>query len=114
MIGINVGRRVGTLKDTAANIEAMREFVVSIADDTMMENVHRSALEFPPEVSEVEVLGLELAPTDRVDVPRLAAAPISMECRVHQILTFGEKGAQFIVGEVLLSTCATDSARTTR
>jgi flavin reductase (DIM6/NTAB) family NADH-FMN oxidoreductase RutF len=70
MIGISVGRRRGELKDTAANIQAMREFVVNIGDETMVEAIHRSALDFPPDVSEVEAIGLKVEPGDRVAVPR--------------------------------------------
>jgi flavin reductase (DIM6/NTAB) family NADH-FMN oxidoreductase RutF len=102
MVGINVGRRLGERKDTAVNIEFAKEFVVNIGDETMIEDIHRTGIAYPPHVSEVEVLGLEIAECEYVKVPRLAAAPISLECRLHQTLTFGETGAQFIVGEVVL------------
>ena len=102
MVGINVGLRDGQIKDTAANISDTGEFVVNIADETMIEQIHRSAIAYPPEVSEVEVLGLKLAPSETVAVPRLADTPVSLECRLHQTLDFGDTGAKFIVGEVLL------------
>ena len=102
MVGINVGRRLGERKDTAVNIERAKEFVVNIGDETMIEDIHRTGIAHPPHVSEVEVLGLELAECDYVKVPRLAATPISLECRLHQSLSFGETGSQFIVGEVVL------------
>ena len=41
------------------------------------------------DVSEVEQLQLETLPSERIKVPRLAAAPIAMECRFRQCLEFG-------------------------
>ena len=66
MVGINIGRRAGQRKDTSRNIVAHGEFVVNIGDETMVEAVHRSADEYPPEVSETQLLGLELAPSELI------------------------------------------------
>jgi flavin reductase (DIM6/NTAB) family NADH-FMN oxidoreductase RutF len=101
MIGVNVGRKAGVLKDTGNNIRAHGEFVVHIADESLLQAVHDSAEEHPPEVSEVAVLGLETVASDVVSVPRLAAPPVAMECRLHQAIAFGATGSEFIVGEVL-------------
>jgi flavin reductase (DIM6/NTAB) family NADH-FMN oxidoreductase RutF len=101
MVGINVGRKAGELKDTGRNIHATGEFVVNIADDTMIEAVHLSAIEHEAHVSEVDVLGLATAPCLDVSVPRLAGAPASLECRLHRAIAFGEGGSEFLVGEVL-------------
>jgi flavin reductase (DIM6/NTAB) family NADH-FMN oxidoreductase RutF len=102
MVGINIGRRAGQRKDTSRNIVAHGEFVVNIGDETMVEAVHRSAEEYPPEVSETQLLGLELAPSELIATPRLAAVPVAMECRLHSVQEFGETRAEFIVGEVLV------------
>ncbi len=102
MIGINVGRKAGIVKDTAHNIHARGEFVVHIADDSLVEPVHLSAIEYPPDVSEVDELGLATTPSRLVATPRLAAAPISLECRLHRAIGFGDTGSEFIVGEVVL------------
>lgn len=102
MVGINVGRKAGTMKDTARNIHAMSEFVVNIADETMIEHVHLSAIEHAPEVSEVEELGLATVPSQAIATPRLADAPISLECRLHRSISFGDTGAEFMVGEIVV------------
>ena len=100
MVGFNVGRKAGQLKDTARNIHNTKAFVVNIADETMIEPVHLSAVEYAPEISEAELLGLELAPSQNISVPRLLAAPISMECRLHRVIAFGDTGSEFMVGEI--------------
>ena len=102
MIGINVGRKAGVLKDTGRNAHAVGELVVHIADESMIPQVHASAVEYPPQVSEVEELGLTTVPSERVRVPRLAIAPIAMECTVHRAIPFGETGSEFLVVEILL------------
>jgi len=102
MVGINVGRKAGRLKDTGVNIHAGGEFVVNIADENLIEPVHLSAIEYAQEVSEADLLGLELKASQAVRVPSLAAAPISLECRFHSATAYGETGSEFMVGEVLV------------
>ena len=101
LLGVNIGRKAGVRKDTAAHILARREYVVHIADSTLVQPLHDSAVEHPPEVSEVELLGLATLPSEHVSVPRLAVAPIAMECRFHSATPYGDTGAEFFVGEVL-------------
>jgi len=102
MLAISVGRKGGIYKDTAQNILNNEEYVVHIADSSLMNAVHESSTEHPPDVSEVEELRLSTLPGERIKVPRLAAAPIAMECRFRQCLEFGETRSRLIIGEVLV------------
>lgn len=102
MLGINIGRKAGRRKDTGNNILALREYVVHIGDEGLIPAIHASAVEHPPEVSEVDLLGLATLPCERIAVPRLAAAPIAMECRLHSVTPYGDTGAEFMVGEILV------------
>jgi flavin reductase (DIM6/NTAB) family NADH-FMN oxidoreductase RutF len=102
MLGINIGRKAGVRKDTARNIQAGGEYVVHIADEPLLSPLHDSAVEHPPEVSEVDLLALQTLPSDCIAVPRLAAPPVAMECRLHSVTPFGDTGAEFFVGEVLM------------
>jgi flavin reductase (DIM6/NTAB) family NADH-FMN oxidoreductase RutF len=101
MIGVNIGRKAGVMKDTGNNILARGEYVVHIADEGLLPQLHESSQEHPPEISEVQVLGLETVASDFVSVPRLAAPPVAMECRLHRSIPFGVTGSEFMVGEVL-------------
>lgn len=101
MIGVNIGRKAGVRKDTGRNIHESGEFVVNIANEDLLDPLHQSAVEYPEDVSEVELLGLRTLPSDSIAVPRLEAVPVSLECRLHSITPFGETGAEFYVGEVL-------------
>lgn len=100
LIGISVMRRGDGLKDTAQNIADRRDFVVNIADETLVRPVHLSAAEYPHDVSEAELLGLGLVPSVDVAAPRLACVPAALECGFEQVIAFGDRGAQLIVGRV--------------
>ena len=76
--------------------------MVHIADQPLTGAVHGSAVEHPPHVSEAEVLGLETLPSEKVAPPRLAAAPIALECKFRHCMEFGETRSRLIVGEVVL------------
>lgn len=101
IIGISVTLRGGKPKDTAHNIAATGAFVVHVANMDLLESVHASSTEFPPDVSEPEALGLELAPSRAVVVPRIASAPAAMECRLERVVEFGDQGAQLIAGRIV-------------
>lgn len=100
MIGVNIGRKAGKEKDTARNIRRAGDFVVNIGNLSMTDLIHRSAIEFPEDESEVEALGLETLASVDIAAPRLKIAPISLECRLERIISFGDTGAEFFVGEV--------------
>jgi flavin reductase (DIM6/NTAB) family NADH-FMN oxidoreductase RutF len=102
LIGFTVGPRRSGRKDTARNIRYASEFVVHIADETMLDALHASADEYLPEVSEAEFLNLPVTPSELVRVPRLVNAPIAMECVLDQSMRFGRSGSEFFVGEVKL------------
>jgi flavin reductase (DIM6/NTAB) family NADH-FMN oxidoreductase RutF len=77
-------RRDGTPKDTLANLRARKEAVVHLADLPLLEALHASGEEVPPEESELQRLGLAAVPSQVVAVPRLADAPVALECRLRQ------------------------------
>lgn len=102
LLGISIGPRPGSLKDTLVNIEASREFVINMVPDTWAAAVQQSGEEYPAEVSEVDELGLECVPSIRVHPPRIAASPIQFECRLERIIELGSAPNRFVVGEVVM------------
>ncbi len=102
LLGVNIGRKRGVRKDTGANIHALREFVVNIGHGGQMHAIHESSVEHAPDVSEAALLGLATAASTTIRTPRLADAPVAMECRLERVVEFGSTGAEFIVGEVTM------------
>ena len=90
-----------TLKDTLVNIRDTGEFCFNMATLEQAHQMHQSAFEFPPEVDEFDQVGLEKAASISIKPPRVAGAPISMECRLHKLFPVGEVGDHMIIGEVL-------------
>ncbi len=76
----------GRLKDTADNILRNREFVVHIADETIGQQMHDCGHPFPPEVSELQAVGLSSVPARTVRPPRIREAPVAFECVLHETM----------------------------
>lgn len=102
MIAVNITLRDGTtVKDTARNIVATKEFVVNVATESAMETLHRCGQDFPPGISETEALGIEVLPSRRVKPPRIAMTPVQMECRLDQVVVLGRGINRLYIGEVV-------------
>ena len=76
----------GQDKDTFLNIQRTGEFVVNLADEPLAKAMHESSGDFPPEVGEPDYLGLKLAPSAKIAVPRLADTPWAMECKTWKTM----------------------------
>jgi flavin reductase (DIM6/NTAB) family NADH-FMN oxidoreductase RutF len=95
------GRRAGNKKDTVRNIEYTQDFVVNLVDDALAEQMNLTSAEYPPEVDEFAVTGLTAASSLKVKAPRVAEAPINLECRVVQILPVGHGPHSLVLGEIV-------------
>jgi flavin reductase (DIM6/NTAB) family NADH-FMN oxidoreductase RutF len=102
MVAVNIGTRAGELKDTARNIRDTGWFCVNVATESVMETMHLSGADYPPEVGEPEALGIALLPGTKTPVPRIASSPIHMECRLDQAVTLGRGLNTLYIGEVLV------------
>lgn len=99
---VNCARRDGISKDTARNAEASGDFVLNVVSEDLAGVMHRTSAAYPAGVSETEALGIAVAPSRLVRPPRIAAAPISLECRLRQILEIGHDRDQNLIGEVVM------------
>jgi flavin reductase (DIM6/NTAB) family NADH-FMN oxidoreductase RutF len=87
-------------KDSLRNVEATGEFTVSLAPESLFEQINATATDFPPSESESELTGVRMEPSDRVGVPRVAESPVALECALHSTLRFGDSTVVF--GRVLV------------
>ncbi len=100
-VAFSSGPRDGRKKDTVVNVEHTGDFVVNVVDDDLAERMNLTSGEYPPEVDEFALTGLTAAPSVKVRAPRLAEAPINLECRVVQILPVGRGPHSLILGEIV-------------
>ena len=76
-------RADGTMKDSTRNIADAGEFVVNLVDEDIAKRMHDCSVDYPPDVSEVALVGFTSAPSVQVKAPRLAEAPAALECTLH-------------------------------
>ncbi|MBE2978338.1 flavin reductase family protein [Priestia megaterium] len=103
MVSISMQPRADgvTLKDTFVNIRDTGEFVVNFVPFSLADNMHKSAIEYASEVDEFESLGIEKAPSVVVKPPRVALAPVAMECKLERIIPVGEDDGNVVWGRVV-------------
>lgn len=106
-VAVSIGLRdSGAPKDTAANIEWSREFVVNFVTEDLLGAMNVSAADFPPNQSELAAARLHAAPAVRVKPPRLAEAQASLECQLFQAVAVGT--STLFIGEVVMFHVADD------
>jgi flavin reductase (DIM6/NTAB) family NADH-FMN oxidoreductase RutF len=99
LIGISILNRKDDPKDTLRNIRDVREFVVNLVNEPLLDAMVQTSGEWPETADEFEIAGLAAEPSDLVKPPRVQTSPVAMECRLHQEVILGS--AFFVVGEVL-------------
>jgi len=98
---ISIGTRKGLTKDTLRNIRETREYVINIADESLVGAVNQSSGEYAYEVNEFEMAAVKSIPSDIVRPPRVAIAPVALEVRSTQIIPVEGTGYTMCLGEVL-------------
>ncbi|MEJ8307154.1 flavin reductase family protein [Saccharibacillus sacchari] len=87
LVAVSVVRRPdGQMKDTARNVTEHGELVVHICDESLVEEMNRTAAVLPPGESEIDLTKLTLVDSDAVSVPGIAEAKVRLECRLESHL----------------------------
>lgn len=102
--------RHGKKKDTIVNIEAVPEFVVNVVPYALAEPMNLCAAPLPHGESEFDKFNIATTPSQLVRPPRVAAAPVALECKLERIVRIGEGP---LAGNVVFGTilCAHVSER---
>jgi flavin reductase (DIM6/NTAB) family NADH-FMN oxidoreductase RutF len=98
---VGIGRRdTGAPKDTARNIETTGDFVVNLVTEDLLTAMNISAVEFPPDESEIAAAQLHTVASVHVKTPRLSEAQASLECKLFQSQPIGSN--TLIIAEVVM------------
>ncbi len=89
-LGIQSGP-AGGYKDTAQNIMDMGEFVINLVPEALVAQMNLTSIDAPRGVDELALAGLEIAPSQHIAPPRIAASPVAFECRTHTLVTTGPR-----------------------
>jgi len=96
--------RDNTTKHTLENILEVKECVINIVNYPMVQQTSLASTEYPKGVNEFEKAGFTMLPSQLVKPPRVAEAPVQMECIVKEVIHLGENpgAGNLILAEVKL------------
>lgn len=87
-------------KDSLRNCLATGEFTISLCTEELLERVNKTATDYPPHLSEFDLVGVTREPSKLVRPPRVAESPAAIECRLLDTKDFGG-GSTVVFGEVV-------------
>ncbi len=101
--GAAAGEPAGMPKDTLRNIRETGEFVINVVTYELAEAMNLTSGEYDASTNEFEVAKLASAPSNLVHPRRVAASPVSFECKLYKILDFnpGPEGGSLVIGEIV-------------
>jgi flavin reductase (DIM6/NTAB) family NADH-FMN oxidoreductase RutF len=95
--------RDNTVKHTYENVLEVAEVVINVVTHDMVQQANLASAEFPKGVNEFVKAGFTAVPSVKVKPPRVGESPVSMECKVLQVIRTGDQGGagNLVICEVL-------------
>ena len=77
--------------------------MIHIPTEELAPQVNQSSAEYPPEVSELEAVGLTPVASDLIRPPRIAECAVAFECKLDQVIMLGRPRALtgMVIGEIV-------------
>ena len=96
--------RDNTTKHTLENVLEVKECVINIVDYAMVQQTSLASTEYGKGVNEFEKAGFTMLPSQLVKPPRVAEAPVQLECIVTQVIPLGDKNGagNLVLAEIKL------------
>lgn len=82
--------RDNTTKHTLENILEVKECVINIVNYPMVQQTSLASTEYAKGINEFEKAGFTMLPSQLVKPPRVAEAPVQMECVVTEVIHLGD------------------------
>jgi len=101
MLAVAIAQPGTEKKATMRNIEATGEFVVNGVDEDLAEGMNRASGNYPSDTNKFVGAGLTPVPSVKVKPPRIGEAPVSLECRVVQVVPLPETRDVLVIGRIL-------------
>ncbi len=95
--------RDNTVKHTLENVYANKEVVINVVSYDMVQQASLASCEYPKGVNEFEKSGFTPVASDMVKPFRVKESPVSIECKVTQVIETGQEGGagNLVICEVL-------------
>jgi len=96
--------RDNTTKHTLENVREVKECVINIVDYAMVQQTSLASTEYAKGVNEFEKAGFTMLQSHLVKPPRVAEAPVQLECIVTQVIPLGDKNGagNLVLAEIKL------------
>jgi flavin reductase (DIM6/NTAB) family NADH-FMN oxidoreductase RutF len=96
--------RDNTTKHTLENILEVKECVINIVNYPMVQQTSLASTEYAKGINEFEKAGFTMLPSQLVKPPRVAEAPVQMECIVTEVIHLGDNpgAGNLILAEIKL------------
>ncbi|WP_443939770.1 flavin reductase family protein [Pedobacter sp. MW01-1-1] len=82
--------RDNTIKHTLENVLQVKECVINIVDYSMVQQMSLASTEYAHGVNEFEKAGFTMLKSDLVNPPRVAEAPVQLECVINEVIPLGD------------------------
>src|SRR5690554_1253662 len=84
--------RDNTTKHTYENVLEVPEVVINIVSYDMVQQTSLASTDYAKNVNEFTKAGFSQLPSDMVKPPRVAEAPVQIECKVNEVISLGKEG----------------------
>ena len=95
--------RDNTIKHTLENVYVTKEVVINVVSYHMVQQTSLASCEYPKGINEFEKSGFTALKSDMVKPFRVKESPVSLECKVIQVIETGQEGGagNLVMCEVL-------------
>jgi flavin reductase (DIM6/NTAB) family NADH-FMN oxidoreductase RutF len=96
--------RDNTTKHTLENVLQVKECVINIVNYNMVQQMSLASTEYAKGVNEFEKAGFTMQESHLVKPPRVAEAPVQLECLVNEVIPLGDKhgAGNLVLAEIKL------------
>jgi len=84
--------RDNTTKHTYENVLEVPEVAINIVSYEMVQQVSLSSTDYPKGVNEFTKAGFTELASEIIKPPRVAEAPVQLECKVNEVISLGKEG----------------------
>ena len=95
--------RNNTSKHTLDNLHQIKECVISLVTEEIVQQVSLSSCDFNAETNEFEKAGFTELESEIVNPSRIKESPINFECKINDIINLGKEGGSgsLVICEIL-------------
>lgn len=101
LVGISIGSRNESPKDTLENIRSSGAVCVNVVTSDQLDAMNETSAEVAPGVNEFALSGLEWQPSPRVGAPYVVGCPAVLECELRKEVDLPGSANVLVVLEVV-------------